>query len=638
MPRCHTLPLPGALPLSRCFVLLATLTFAPGIGAQGTTSSATVFRNIDPSVAYVGSKSCGAPGCHEEIGRSYPPTPMGHSMAPANTPAELERTPKPVTVFNPKNNRYYQVYQDGGNLYQSVYELDKKGRKVYSAAHKMDYVVGSALTGYSYIFRIGPWMFQAPLSYYSHAGQWELSPGYNIDDIGFTRQIGVGCLICHNGQPDPVAKRDGMYKEPPFRFGELAISCEVCHGAGELHVREMATKQARQLGPQEVDTSIVNPAKLSPRLADDLCRDCHQSGDSVVLLPGKTYMDYRPGMQLNRTWAFVKRPMNEQQRAEANRLESQAPVRGSLETPLWWKNSSLELSKCYQASHGRLTCISCHSIHQVPKPEEKTAFYRSKCVACHNVNSCKLTVDNTARAQAADNCIDCHMEKRPVAGISHSNDTKHRIVRYVGQPLPEVAFEQPKPDLPGLLWMNRPTGVPVAPLPPVTQLEAYWTVARKDPAFGPYALRKLDELSKSAPNDPVVLTCLGTVTLVEKKDNAKAAGYFSHALTLGSEEPTTYLNLASATENLGRHQEAEAILERGVAAYPYSGPLVARLAQQYFNDGQAWRARVLIQQYSKLFPEDPTVRDALKQFNNMGNSADFLSAPTRNSPSIWPSK
>jgi hypothetical protein len=399
----------------------------------------------------------------------------------------------------------------------------------------------------------------------------------------------------------------------------------------------MATKPVHQLGPQEVDSSIVNPAKLSPRLADDLCRDCHQSGDSVVLLPGKTYLDYRPGMQLNQTWAFLKRPMNEQQRAEANRLESQAPVRGSLETPLWWKNSSLELSKCYQASHGRLTCISCHSIHHVPQPEEKTAFYRSKCLACHTVSSCNLAPNDTARVKAADDCIDCHMEKRPVAGISHSNDTKHRIVRYVGQPLPEVAFEQPKPDLPGLLWMNRPTGVPVAPLPPVTQLEAYWAVARKDPAVAPYALRKLDELSKSAPIDPVVLSCLGAVMLGEKKDNAKAAGYFSHALKLGAEEPTTFLNLASAQENLGHHQEAEATLERGTAAYPYSGPLVARLAQQYFNDGQAWRARVVMQQYGKLFPEDPTVRDALKPFDNLANPTDPLAAPNRD-PGIFPSR
>lgn len=136
---------------------------------------------------------------------------------------------------------------------------------------------------------------------------------------------------------------------------------------------------------------------------------------------------------------------------------------------------------------------------------------------------------------------------------------------------------------------------------------------------------------------PVVLSCLGAVTLSEKKDNDKAASYFSHALKQGAEEPTNYQNLASALENLGRHPEAEAVLECGIAAYPYSGAVVARLAQLYFNDGQAWRAQVVIQQYRKLFPEDPAVRDALKQFDSEGNAVDPLAAPHR-SPSIWPPK
>ena len=96
---------------------------------------------------------------------------------------------------------------------------------------------------------------------------WELSPGYVADDHGFTRVMTTECLVCHNGQPDPVLKREGMYKEPPFRFGELGISCEACHGPGALHVKEMQIKKSSVLGPHDVDTSIVNPAKLSPRLA-----------------------------------------------------------------------------------------------------------------------------------------------------------------------------------------------------------------------------------------------------------------------------------------------------------------------------------------------------------------------------------
>ncbi len=212
------------------------------------------------------------------------------------------------------------------------------------------------------------------------------------------------------------------------------------------------------------------------------------------------------------------------------------------------------------------------------------------------------------------------MEKRPIAGIAHNHDTKHRIVRYPGQPLPEVAFEAPKPDLPGLLWLNRPSLD--AEFRSQSQLEAYWTVARKDPSLWPYWQRKLNELSKTTPDDPMVLNYLGAIALVEKKNNVKAADYFSRALKLGSEDPATFLNLATALHNTGRYQEAESVLERGIATYPNSGQLVARLAIDYSIDGQGWRAHSIIKQYRKLFPEDTAVRDALKQIDGAENSSE----------------
>ncbi|MGZ4787787.1 MAG: hypothetical protein ACXVZX_04655, partial [Terriglobales bacterium] len=230
-------------------------------------------RNLDPSIAYAGSASCAASGCHQDLSHSYALTPMGHSMAPANSPAELARVPNPISVFNPKANRYYTVFRRNSDLYQSVYQLDKKGKKIYQAEHKLDYVVGGGLTGYSYIFRVGQWFFQAPLSYYSEHGTWELSPGYQLDDIGFTRPISTACLSCHNGQPIPVPKRDGMYQEPSFRFGEMEISCEVCHGPGQLHNQEWQQNRAQPRDSNAADTSIVNPARLAPNLADDLCME-----------------------------------------------------------------------------------------------------------------------------------------------------------------------------------------------------------------------------------------------------------------------------------------------------------------------------------------------------------------------------
>jgi len=590
--------------------LLSVLWLAlPAVHAQTGGKPASTFRNTGPNVAYVGSRTCGDSGCHSDLYKAYQPTPHGQSMTLANVPSSLARVTRPVTVSNPANHRYYTVYQQNGDLYQSAYELDKSGRKTYDIAHKLDYVAGGESVGYSYLFELDGWIFQAPLSYYAHSQTWELSPGYVKDDVGFTRVMTTGCLLCHNGQPDPVANRDGLFRDPPFRFDELGVSCESCHGPGALHVQEMRANPKRILAAGEVDTSIVNPAHLSPRLHDDLCQECHQAGDAQVLYPGKTVMDYRPGTPLADTIAIVKRPIRPDQREEANRLEAAPPIRGSLEEPLWWKNSTLQLSKCYTASHGQLTCSTCHSIHHPPAPGEEKAAYRAACLTCHTVKSCTLRPEDTKRVAAADYCIECHMEKRPVAGIAHSNDTKHRIVRYPGQPLPDVAFEQPRPDLPGLLWMNRPENEPDAHMPELGQLQAYFTAARRDPSLWPLWFRKLNELSKTEPNNPTVLASLGAVALAQTKDNVQAARDFAFAIRNGSNEPITYLNLATALENLGRGQEAEGVLEKGLAAYPYSDQITARLAQQYAMDGQPAKARSQIDHYRKVFPEDSVVRE-----------------------------
>ncbi len=589
------------------------IVFAVILGAlRGTTpaqNSTSIFRNTDPAVAYTGSASCVVAGCHEAIGQTYWKTPHGQSMAPANRPQELARVPHAFTVSNPKNHRTYTVYQRGGELYQSVTELDKHGHRLYSQAHKLDYVSGGERTGYSYLYRVGGWMFQAPLSFYAPSKTWELSPGYPADDPGFTRVMTTGCLVCHNGQPDPVRGRDGLFKDPPFRFGEIAIGCEACHGPGELHVKAMREHPGRVLRPNEVDTTIVNPARLSPRLADDICRLCHQAGDAVVNLPGKGDTDFRPGTELASTMAILKVPIKPEQRAQANELETQAPVRGSLEMALWWKNSTMELSRCYTASHGKLQCGSCHSEHHGPAPGEEKAAYRAACLKCHTETSCALKPDAPERAAAGDYCVACHMERRPVAGIAHSNDTKHRIVRYAGQPLPETAFARPRPDLPGLLWLNRPADG--SPLPGPTQLEAYWTAARKSASLWPLWERKLGELEREENGDPDVRNALGVVALAAKRDYPRAADDFERAMKGGSEQPTTFLNLATALDGAGDARGAENVLERGARAYPWNSALLTHWAQECAKLGEGWKAHDALAAYNREFPEDETVRQAL---------------------------
>jgi len=341
--------------------------------------------------------------------------------------------------------------------------------------------------------------------------------------------------------------------------------------------------------------------------------NCHQGAEARILQPGKSYLDFRPGTHLYETLAMFKRPVKEEQRAEANRLETLPPVRGSMETPLWWKNSSLQLSKCYQASQGRLTCITCHSIHHPPTHENQVAYFRAKCLACHADGDCKLPGEERRRQKPENDCVGCHMEKRAVAGIAHSSDTKHCIVRGPGQPLPEVAFRQPTPDMPGLLCLNKPVEKANDPVPSLTKLIAYLEIMKREPSLHDDYLDVLGQLSESAPDDPVVLVCLGMKALMEDKDYPRAAHYLSRALERGAEEPTTFLYLGQALSRNGQDIEALSAFQRGLSAYPYDLPLRAGVAMEYLRLHQTQRALEAMRRQLELFPEDALMRDMMKK-------------------------
>jgi Cu/Ag efflux pump CusA len=65
------------------------------------------------------------------------------------------------------------------------------------------------------------------------------------------------------------------------------------------------------------------------------------------------------------------------------------------------------------------------------------------------------------------------MPRKGVAGIPHSDDTNHRIVRRPGQPFPDSAFETSDPDIPGLVVVNRRGADKLKPISPLVKLRAY---------------------------------------------------------------------------------------------------------------------------------------------------------------------
>src|SRR5258708_17229119 len=350
---------------------------------------------------------------------------MGHSMSPV-TPSFLESTTSSASFLHERLNRRFEVYLQDGNLFQSESGIGSDGKESFRIAHQIDWIIGAGVNGYGAILRRDGYLFQAPLSFYSQPMKWGPSPGYELTDLGFNRPITPGCIFCHSGRPNPVAGTNGHFEPEPF--SELAIGCENCHGPGAAHLRAMSgVGLSSKKDSARPNAGIVNPARLTPYLADNICMACHQTGDARVLKPGKAYEDFRPGQPLDDTLSILMVPPKRESPPSADHVEHYY---------------SMSLSRCYRASQGRLSCITCHDPHDEPSREEAPAYFRDKCLACHTNQSCKLPIEARMQNKPANDCIACHMPKRDIQVISHSSATNHRIVATPGAPYPDVTLQQ----------------------------------------------------------------------------------------------------------------------------------------------------------------------------------------------------
>jgi predicted CXXCH cytochrome family protein len=522
---------------------------------------------------YVGSQICF--GCHADIYRSFQKTDMGRSMRPVS---ELDQPgiPKETTIPLTAEGRLLRVFRDGSGWHQAETEPN-----VFVDEHKLDYAVGSGANGLSFIVRRGNHLFQAPLSFYSKAGKWDLSPGYEYGDYGFGRPIAEECVLCHSGRPQPVKGHKGEYLEPPFQ--ELAIGCENCHGPGEFHVKEPASR----LG------SMVNPAKLAPRLAENICMNCHQGGDARVLQPGKSYLDFRPGQWLIETVAIFKIPPKPREQKDSDLLEH---------------NSAMKISRCFRESSAKLSCLTCHDPHIQPAPAETASYFQKKCFTCHTDESCRLSRKTRMAQSPPDDCIACHMPKRNVAVISHSALTNHRIPASPDEPLPE---QQLNPQT-GLVLVNEPPGN-TSSVPEITLLRAYSELASRQPEYQQRYLTLLDRLSQVQSSDPFIQAALGHKALAEGK-NEEALAHLTKGLPLG--DTAVYEDMAKALSNLGRGDEALDYWKRAAGNDPFNAVLLKTLTLQYINLKRYPEARQAMARYVELFPEDTFMRKLLARVAN----------------------
>ncbi len=117
----------------------------------------------------------------------------------------------------------------------------------------------------------------------------------------------------------------------------------------------------------------------------------------------------------------------------------------------------LEQSRCFIASEGRMSCLTCHDPHRKVAPEKRAAHYRAACLGCHEVDACRLedmAGDAAMPAVAADDCATCHMQERRTQDVVRVTMTDHLIRRRPVGPERLAPLEERDPQIDDVIFLD----------------------------------------------------------------------------------------------------------------------------------------------------------------------------------------
>jgi predicted CXXCH cytochrome family protein len=345
-----------------CTAWLAMMTAVLFAAGQGATERAGTAGQTPQATSYAGSAACAR--CHGPIYDRWKRTRMANVVRdPKENPdaiiPDLNR-PDPLLTFK----------RDGIAF-------------VYGSKWKQRYFT-----------RVGD-------DYFPLSAQWDVAHRqwrpYNVamgtdwwtafyPPENSRRPTGPTCDGCHSVNYDVRTKQ----------VTEWNVGCEKCHGPGSEHV----ARQGR--------TTIVNPARLDPISAVDVCIQCHSQGKPHVNPVEGRYFDwpvgFRVGLKLKDYWTLEEFKPGETTfthfpdgSAHKNRMQGNDFVQSAMYT------------------HG-VTCSSCHDVHGTENNADLVKSSRLLCLTCHGPKSPNgphaATIEQHTHHQpgsAGGECVSCHM-------------------------------------------------------------------------------------------------------------------------------------------------------------------------------------------------------------------------------------
>ncbi len=553
------------------------------------------FLNLHDSVRYVGMETCRS--CHGDVHDTYIHTGMGRSFANATPDKSMAEFGEHALVYDHYLNLYYRPLFRDSVMYIQEYRIED-GDTTHFREEKVAYIVGSGQHTNSHMISINGYVYQAPITFYTQRGTWDLAPGYERGaNERFARIIQAECMTCHNHYPDMVEGSLNKYEYVP-----QGIQCERCHGPGEIHVQEMLAGRTVDTS-KYIDYTIVNPAHLPIDLQMDVCQRCHLQG-VAVLHEGKTFFDFRPGMALSEIMnVFLPRFSNSDERFI---MASQA--------------DRLRMSPCFTESKA-MTCITCHHPHHSVEVTDIN-HYNVTCQGCHAPRDPGFCSAPMAELEARNHdCVGCHMPKSGSLDIPHVHITDHFISKAnVGRVMLE--YDQMRDGGAAFLGLELLTKSHASDLEMARGYLALYdqfagTEEMLDSA-GYYILQSADP-------EPVKYNTMVHYLFIIEAYEAIAA--FTERLDLGlipHQDPWTWYRVGEAYHQLGNRRQSVSFFRKAADGQPYNLEFREKLGLALAQSGEIQEAEEI---FNWVLSENPTMSLSL---NNLGfmhaNRGQFVRA------------